>query len=94
MQRNHVDIFYFDGASNVQKAGDLLGVRFPRTVTHHGGEHVVALWFSDLVKIPVIKVCLTLFLLSCFDWFSTDLANLFSFQFFLQILLVSFRNSF
>ena len=65
-EKNRVDIFYFDGASNVQKADDLLGVRFPRTVTYHGGEHVVALWFSDLAKIPEIKVSLTLVYLSCF----------------------------
>ena len=41
----------------------------------------MALWFSDLAKIPEIKVCLTLFLLSCFGWFTTVLATLFSFQF-------------
>ena len=70
MQRKkRVDIFYFDGASNVQEAGKVLGVKFPRIVTYHGGEHVVALWFSDLAKIPEIKVCLTLVSLSCFGWF-------------------------
>ena len=68
-KKKRVDIFYFDGASNVQKAGKCLGVKFPRTVTYHGGEHAVALWFSDLAKIPEIKVCLTLVLLSCFSWF-------------------------
>ena len=57
-EANRVDIFYFDGASNVQKAGELLGVKFPRTATYHGGEHVVAMWFSDRVKILVIKVFL------------------------------------
>ena len=31
-EKNRVDIFYFDGASNVQKAGEVLGVTFPRTV--------------------------------------------------------------
>jgi len=52
-----VNVFYFDGASNVQKAGAVLEVRFPRTVTYHDGKHVVALWFSSLAKIPEIKVC-------------------------------------
>ena len=67
-EKNRVDVFYFDGPSNVQKAGKVLGVKFPpRTVTYHGGEHVVALWFSDLAKIPEIKVSLTLVYLSCFD---------------------------
>ena len=62
-------IFYFDGASNVQKAVKVLGVKFPRTVTYHGGEYVVALWFSDLAKIPEVKVCLPLVYLSCFVCF-------------------------
>ena len=52
-----MDNFYFDGASNVQNAGVVLEVRFPRTVTHHSGEHVVAVWFSSIAKIPEIKVC-------------------------------------
>ena len=56
-EKNRVDIFYFDGASNVQKAGAVLAVRYPRTMTYHGGEHVVALWFTSLAKIPAIKVC-------------------------------------
>ena len=68
-EANRVNIFYFDGVSKVQKAGEVLGVKFPRTVTYHGGEHVVTLWFSDFAKIPEIKVCLTLVLLSCFGWF-------------------------
>ena len=42
-EANRVDIFYFDRASNVQKASELLGIKFPWTVTYHGGEHVVAL---------------------------------------------------
>ena len=56
-EANCVDIFYFDGALNVQKAGAVVEARFPRTVTYHGGKHSVALWFSDLAKIPEIKVC-------------------------------------
>ena len=42
-EKNRVDSFYFDGASNVQKAGKILKVQYPRAVTYHGGEHVVAL---------------------------------------------------
>ena len=55
-----VDLFYFDGASNVEKAGKILMVKFPRTFAYHGGEHVVALWFTSLARIPAIKVCLFL----------------------------------
>lgn len=51
------DIFYFDGASNVQKAGLILCQHFPRAYTLHGGEHVIALFFDDLANLVPIKVC-------------------------------------
>ena len=41
-----VDLVYFDGASNVQKAGDILKVNYPCMTVCHGSEHVVALFFS------------------------------------------------
>ena len=50
------DVFYFDGAANVQKAGKILEARFPRTTCLYGGEHALALWFSKVAKIPVIRV--------------------------------------
>ena len=53
---NRVDLFYFDGALNVKKAGDVLEVRYPRIFASHGGEHVVALWFTSLAQIPEIRV--------------------------------------
>jgi len=31
------DLFFFDGASNVQKAGQVLMAKFPRTFSFHGG---------------------------------------------------------
>jgi hypothetical protein len=55
-QGNLTDVFFFDGASNVAKAGQVLEVIYPRTVALHGGEHVVSLYFSDLAKIDCIKV--------------------------------------
>ena len=45
-----VDLFYFDGASNVQKAGRLLVAKYPRAMCLHGGEHVISLFFSDLQR--------------------------------------------
>ena len=51
------DIFYFDGAGNVQKAGLILCQHFPRAYTLHGGEHVIALFFHDLANLAPIKVC-------------------------------------
>ena len=50
------DVFFFDGASNVQKAGDILMAKFPCSFCFHGGEHVVSLFFSSIAKIKPIKV--------------------------------------
>ncbi len=49
-------MFFFDGASYVQKAGQVLMAKFPRTFCFHGGEHVVSLFFSSIAKIAPIKV--------------------------------------
>ena len=59
---NHTltDIFFFDGASNVQKAGEVLMAKYPRTFCYHGGEHVVSLFFSSIAKIKPIKVCISI----------------------------------
>lgn len=51
------DIFFFDGASNVQKGGRILEAKYPRTYCLHAGEHVVSLFFSDVAKLPEVKVC-------------------------------------
>ena len=51
-----VDLFYFDGASNVQKAGRLLVAKYPRAMCLHGGEHVISLFFADLAKMIPIRV--------------------------------------
>ncbi len=50
------DVFFFDGASNVQKAGQILMANFPRTFCFHGGEPVVSLFFSSIAKIKPIKL--------------------------------------
>ena len=55
-KRSCTDVFFFDGASNVQKAGQVLMAKFPRTFCFHGGEHVVSLFFSSIAKIAPIKV--------------------------------------
>ena len=61
------DIFFFDGASNVQKAGQVLKAKFPRTFCFHdGGEHVVSLFFTDIARIEPVKVCYIL--LSIFNY--------------------------
>ena len=52
------DVFYFDGASNIQKAGEVLMARFPCSFCFHGGEHVVSFFFSSIAKIRPVKVSL------------------------------------
>ena len=51
------NVFFFDGASNVQKAGEVLMTKYPRSFSFHGGEHVVSLFFSSIAKLKPIKVC-------------------------------------
>ena len=50
-------MLFFDGATNVQKAGEILSITNPGASCLHGGEHVLALVFSDLSKLGPIKVC-------------------------------------
>ncbi len=52
----YTDSFFFDGAANVQKAGQILCAHFPRAMCFHGGEHVLSLFFSDLSRLGAIEV--------------------------------------
>ena len=58
---NTVDLVLFDGASNVQKAGDLLASSYPRICVLHGAEHVMSLFFNNVFKYnelqSFIKIC-------------------------------------
>ena len=45
----------FDGASNVQIAGELLQIRYPKITVMRGVEHTVSLFFNDFSKIPVVN---------------------------------------
>jgi hypothetical protein len=51
------DVIFFDGASNVQKAGRVLTVKFQHAYCFHAGEHVVSLFFASIAKLTPIKVC-------------------------------------
>jgi hypothetical protein len=55
-EMTHTIIFWFDGASNIQKAGKILEQKFPRAYSLHGGEHVVLLFFSNISNFPEIRV--------------------------------------
>ena len=50
------DLFFFDGASNVAKAGKVLEQYYPRAYALHGGKHVVSLFFDDMSKLPAVQV--------------------------------------
>jgi hypothetical protein len=57
------DVFYFDGGSNVQKAGKVLMARFPCSFCFQGGKHVVSLFFLSIAKTKPVKVYLVFVLL-------------------------------
>ena len=50
------DLVFFDGASNVQKAGQILAAYYPQITVLRGVENVLSLSFSDIEKFPVIRV--------------------------------------
>ncbi len=52
---------YFDGAMNVQKAGEVITAAYPRAVSFHGGEHVLSLFFSNIARIAQIRVSKNVF---------------------------------
>ena len=45
----------FDGDSNVQLAGELLKIHYPKITVMRGVEHTVSLFFNDFSKIPVFN---------------------------------------
>ena len=57
----NVVLFAFDGASNVQKAGQMLELWYPRSSTIHAGEHVGALmfksWYSTIECDLLVTAC-------------------------------------
>ena len=72
LERMHTDVFYFDGAANVQKGGLRLCVLYTRAYLFHGREHVISLFFSDIEKIAPNKVrmCALIFCLFLYDYFA------------------------
>ena len=43
-----VDLVLFDGASNVQKAGNMSALHHPRITIGHGAKHGISLFFNDV----------------------------------------------
>ena len=58
-QNKFTNLFIFDGASNVQKAGEILRAIFPGSYSIHGGKHVISLFFNDISKFAAVQVCLS-----------------------------------
>ena len=58
------DVVMFDGASNVQLAGELLKIHYPKITFMRGVEHTVSLFFNDLSKIPVLNQMITAHMIS------------------------------
>ena len=54
-----IDAIMFDGASNVQIAGELLQICYPKITVMRGVEHTVSLFFNDFSKIPVVNHMIT-----------------------------------
>jgi hypothetical protein len=52
------DLVFFDGASNVQNAGEIVRVFNPRITVGHGAEHVVSLFFANVYT--KVKSCMLL----------------------------------
>jgi len=55
-EKNKTDIVFFDGGSNMQLAGRIIEAIYPRVTVVHAAEHLLALVFSDMGKIPAVKV--------------------------------------
>ncbi len=45
----------FDGASNVQKAGEIMRQHCPSATVEHGAEHVVSLIVEKFIMLPCFK---------------------------------------
>ena len=45
----------FDGASNIQLAGKLMKMHYPKVSVMCGVEHTVSLFFNDVSKTPVVN---------------------------------------
>ena len=56
----NADLFIFDGAINVQNAGLCLRTQVPRSFTIHGAEHVIALFFTDVARLPEIRYLISI----------------------------------
>jgi hypothetical protein len=52
IEQHIIDLLYIDGASNVQKGGDVLTAHYPRVTVLHGAELLISLFFWDIFNFP------------------------------------------
>ncbi len=64
--RKLTDCFFFDVASNVQTAGQILCATYPQEMYFHGGDHILSLFFSNISKLKPIEVSPNFLLLMYF----------------------------
>lgn len=57
---NCCDLLLFDGASNVQKAGEVIAGTYPRAYIVHGAEHVMSLFYQDIFGNPILQAMSTI----------------------------------
>lgn len=50
-----IDLVTFDGAKNIQNAGQILSTIYPRITVTHGAEHSCTLFFTDIFKHPTLN---------------------------------------
>jgi hypothetical protein len=56
-----VDLVLFDGASNVQNAGQILAINHPQITVVHSAEHVTSLFFKDIyTHVSSLSLCIHL----------------------------------
>ena len=52
---------YFDGASNVQKAGRVLEINYPKVTSLKGSEHVTSLVFGDIKQLAPVNYIISIY---------------------------------
>jgi hypothetical protein len=55
LAKNCITMIVFDGASNVQKAGNIMKMHCPSATVEHGAEHVVSLIIDKIVCLPAFR---------------------------------------
>ena len=65
-------VVMLDGASNVQLAGELLKIHYPKITVMRGVEHTVSLFFNDASKTPVVNQMITAHKV-IYNWFGSGI---------------------